>query len=79
MNLNDIRRAAQRQLDLTQSAANTVVTFVLPGKWGTGKKRLAGRRGPSGDCVSEMAGSVLVAFDAAQVIAFCDALDSGEG
>lgn len=52
------------------------VSFVVPGKWPKkgDQKRLAGRRGPLGQCVSEEQRGLVVLFKADEVIAFLERL-----
>lgn len=63
--------AAHNQQKLT-GRKDADVSFVIPGAWPNGgKKRLAGKAGPLGDCVAEYEDAVLCVFKADEVISFC--------
>lgn len=73
MTLDGIREAATKQQSLLPGYDGPIsVTFILPGRWGKGTKLLAGKGSPRGECVSELEGSVVCMFDAAEVVAWCD-------
>ena len=63
--------AAKKQQDLT-GKKDAAVSFMIPGKWPErgDKKRLAGRKGPLGNCAAEYEDAVLCIFKADEVIAF---------
>lgn len=63
--------AAKKQQDLTNNKSADVA-FVIPGKWpASGKKKLAGKIGPLGQCVAEYEDACLCLFAADAVISFC--------
>ncbi len=63
--------AAKRQQDRT-GKKDAAVSFVIPGKWPDNgdRKRLAGRKGPLGQCMAEYEDAVLCLFKADEVITF---------
>jgi len=63
--------SAKKQQDLT-GRKDAVVSFMIRGKWPDSgdSKRLAGRKGPLGQCLAEYEDAVLSAFRADEVIAF---------
>lgn len=50
------------------------IALVIPGRCSGNSKRLAGRKGPLGEVVSECEDSCVVAFDARKVLAWVDAV-----
>jgi hypothetical protein len=48
-----------------------IVQFTLTGDYGTGRRRLMGRRGPVGKCLYETQAGVVVNFNALEVLEFC--------
>ena len=76
MTLIEMRNAAIVQQRLTDNK-HTGVAFVVPGKWGSGKKCLLGRRGPKGDCVNDMGDRVLCMFDAELVREYLNRVIAG--
>ncbi len=70
MNQEEIILAAQKRQKQT-GTQDAEIAIVIRGKWPNGgKKRLAGRAGPFGQCIAEYEDSVLCLFKADQVISF---------
>ena len=71
MSPQEMVAAAYNQQQLT-GKKDAAVSFIIPGAWpATGnRKRLAGRKGPLGQCLAEYEDAVLCAFRADEVIAF---------
>lgn len=69
MTAGEMIMAAKKQQELT-GKPDAAVSFVIRGKWSGNTKRLAGRKGPLGQCVAEYEDAVLCIFKADEVIAF---------
>lgn len=70
-NAQSMVAAAYNQQQLT-GRKDADVAFVIMGEWpDSGRKRLAGKRGPLGRCMAEYEDSVMCLFKADEVIRFC--------
>jgi len=75
----DIVALAQEAIKVVNHPVSNSLFLQLPGKWGKSDYRhLAGANSPKGEIVQASVGTVVVCFDAVDVLAWCVANSGGK-
>jgi hypothetical protein len=71
MTMHELVDAARRAIANSNCEGSAKMALVVVGKWPDGgRKRLAGRRGPLGQCISEDEDHCICVFDAQEVLSW---------
>lgn len=75
----DIVLLAKKAMEVINDPVSSNLFFNMPGKWGKSNHRhLAGPNSPKGEIVQSFVDTVVVRFDAVDVLAWCVANSGGK-